>query len=88
MVYDGLTALIETADALNDNFLVLGEGNDVSCEREKPWALGSTFFNFLNAVESDGGVTGVISFKVRDARVDDHHHLSVMYEKMLINYCA
>ena len=67
LVYDSLLMLRGAVDSLNNHdFLGLKDpgGSDVSCEREKPWSKGATFFNYLNAA-SGTGLTGKLDLDVR-----------------------
>ena len=49
---------------LSKNFAsVVTPHTNVSCENEKAWEFGATFFNYLNSVSIEG-ITGKIRFQV------------------------
>ena len=60
LIYDSLKIVTETAKSLDPSSFSI---NKPSCVRERPWELGSTFFNYLNAAQVDG-ITGKMAFKV------------------------
>ena len=61
VLYDTLLVLAEAVKLLNFHSF-LGP-TDVSCLREKSWESGSTFYNYINSVETEG-ITGKIRFQV------------------------
>lgn len=59
--HDTLLVLAEAVKMLN--FHAFLGATDVSCSEEKSWESGATFYNYINAVETNG-ITGNIRFKV------------------------
>lgn len=63
--HDTLLVLAEAVKMLN--FHAFLGATDVSCSAEKSWESGATFYNYINAVETNG-ITGNIRFKVKKSR--------------------
>ncbi len=64
IMYDTLLVLAEAVRNLDLDGVL--RPTNVSCESEKAWEQGATFFNYINAVETRG-VTGQIRFQVSTA---------------------
>lgn len=59
--HDTLLVLAEAVKSLN--FEAFLQPTQVSCDEERSWESGATFYNYINAVETEG-ITGKIRFKV------------------------
>ena len=64
LAYDTLLVLASTVRSLGSSRDLLPGSGGASCSRERPWAYGPTFFNYLNAAQVEG-ITGKVVFKAR-----------------------
>lgn len=69
VLHDTLLVLAEAVRLLNFDSVLAS--TNVSCSEERSWDLGSTFFNYINSVETEG-ITGKIRFDVSIACTTIH----------------
>ena len=71
LAHDAFLALTQTVAALN--FVPAWRSSiNISCSAETPWEYGTTFLNYLNAIEVNG-ITGQFSFEVTKFHISERY---------------